>query len=76
MFSCVSHSASVFTVFLPTLDFLHMPAWTCISLSALFGGWRGDDVHANAPFVFAFFCSRAGGVHRWGGGGGEGGGGG
>ena len=54
---CVSHFASVFTVFLPTLDFLHMPAWTCISLSALFGGWRGDDVHANAPFVFSFFCA-------------------
>ena len=53
---CV-HSASVNTVLSPTLDFLHMPAWTCISLSALFGGWRGDDVHANAPFVFSFFCS-------------------
>ena len=31
------------------------------------GGW-GDDVHANAPFVFSFLCSRAGAVHRWGGG--------
>ena len=38
-------------------------AWTCISLSALFGGWRGDDVHANAPFVFSFLCARAGAVH-------------
>ena len=27
------------------------------------GGGRGDDVHANATFVFSFFCSRAGGVH-------------
>ena len=26
LFSYVSHFASVFTVFLPTLDFLHMPA--------------------------------------------------
>ena len=34
---CVSHFASVFTVFLATLDFLHMPASTCICLSALCG---------------------------------------
>ena len=26
VFLCVSHFASVFTVFLPTIDFLHMPA--------------------------------------------------
>ena len=32
VFLCVSHFASVFAVFLPSLDFLHMPASTCICL--------------------------------------------
>ena len=66
---CVSHFASVFTIFLPTLDFLHMPAWTCICLSALCGGLGGvggggggDDVHANATFVFCFLCSPCSGL--------------
>ena len=29
------------------------------------GGWGGggDDVQANATFVFSFLCSRAGAVH-------------
>ena len=40
-FLCVSHFAAVFTVVLPNLDFLHMPAWTCICLSALCGGGGG-----------------------------------
>ena len=77
VFLCVSHFASVFTVFLPTLDFLHMPAWTCICLSALCGGWGGggggDDVHVNATLV-SVSCVRlvlvcSGAVHWWGGGG-------
>ena len=77
VFLCLSHVASVFTVFLPTLDFLHMPAWTCICLSALCRGWGGADVHANANFVFCFLCSPCSGlfwcgtlVGRGGGGGG------
>ena len=46
VFLCASHFASVFTVFLPTLDFPHMPASTCICLSALCGGggWGGGGV--------------------------------
>ena len=53
---------------MPTFDFLHMPAWTCICLSALCGGWEGggggggDDVHANATFVFCFLCSPCSGL--------------
>ena len=74
VFLSVWHFASVFTVFLLTLDFLHLPASTCISISALCGGgggWGGgaDDVHANAAYMYCFsFCS----VHWWGGGGIEG----
>ena len=48
VFLCVSHFASVFAVFWPSLDFLHMPASTCICLSTLCGfffwgggGWGG-----------------------------------
>ena len=56
-FLCVSHFASVFAVFWPSLDFLHMPASTCICLSTLCGGLGGgDDVHAAATCVFFFLC--------------------
>ena len=41
VFLSVWHFASVFTVFLLTLDFLHLPASTCISISALCGGGGG-----------------------------------
>ena len=40
-FLCVSHFASVFPVFLPTLESLHMPALSCLCLSALCGGGGG-----------------------------------
>ena len=57
VFLCVSHFASVFAVFWPSLDFLHMPASTCICLSTLcWGLGGGDDVHAAATCVFFFFC--------------------
>ena len=63
-FPVVSHFASVFAVFWPSLDFLHMPASTFICLSTLCGGLGGgmgrggggDDVHAAAICVFFFFC--------------------
>ena len=38
VFLSVSPFASVFAVFWPSLDFLHMPASTCIRLSTLCGG--------------------------------------
>ena len=61
VFLSVSPFASVFAVFWPSLDFLHMPASTCIRLSSLCGGlgggWGGgDDVHATATGVLIFFC--------------------
>ena len=56
----VSHFVSVFAEFWPPLDFLHMPASTCICLSTLCGGlgggWGGDDVHATATCVFICLC--------------------
>ena len=54
---CVSHFASVFAVFLPSLDVLHMPASTCnLSLNSVRGfGAGGYDVHATATCVFFFF---------------------
>ena len=58
----MSPFASVFAVFWPSLDFLHMPASTCIRLSTLcgglggMGGGAGDDVHATATGVLIFWC--------------------
>ena len=55
VFLCVSHFASVFTVFLPTrlfahgsLDF-HLNFSSVQALEGMGGG--GDDVHANADWV-------------------------
>ena len=60
VFLSVSHFVSVFAVFWPPLDFLHMPASTCICLSTLCGGLGGDgggdDVHATATCVFILLC--------------------
>ena len=56
----VSHR--FFSVFWPTLDFLHMPAWTFSCLSAPCRGARGDDVHANADSVLWFWCGTSVGV--------------
>ena len=56
---CVRVAFRIGICFLPTLDFLHMTALTCICLSALCGvggGMGGDDVHVNAACVFCFFC--------------------
>ena len=60
----MSHFASVFAVFLPTLDFLHMPDHAGFDLHLSFSsvrGWGGggmggggDNVHANAACVFCF----------------------
>ena len=41
VFSCVSHFASVFAVFLPTLDFLHMPDHAGFDLRLSFSSVRG-----------------------------------
>ena len=51
--------------FLFSLSFVHVLV-RYIGGEGEWGG--GDDVHANATFVFSFFCSRAGAVHWWGGG--------
>ena len=50
--------ASFFTVFLPTLDFLHMSFSSVPGL----GGVGGDDVRANATFAFCFFGSPCSGL--------------
>ena len=64
VFLSVSPFASVFAVFWPSLDFLHMPAstCTCFFLNSVrgFGGGGGgmgggDDVHATATGVLIFF---------------------
>ena len=53
---CVSHFASVFTILLPTLDFLHMPAWKVIKLQLL--SCTDDDAFAVADAAIVFMAKR------------------